>query len=60
MIVMATKSFLKNITIKNRKQAENLIKALENAENKRAKEVKIETMVEDIKDSSKIKEIFSK
>ena len=34
---MATKSFLKNITIKDRKSAENFIKALENAEKKKAK-----------------------
>lgn len=31
---MATKSFLKNITIKNKSECNNLVKALENAANK--------------------------
>ena len=31
---MATKSFLKNITIKNKRECNNLVKALENAANK--------------------------
>ena len=34
---MATKSFLKNIVIKDGKQAERFLKALENAEKKKLK-----------------------
>lgn len=37
--IMATKSFLKDITIKNRKSCEALVNALENAEGKKGKEV---------------------
>ena len=55
---MATKSFLKNITIKNKNEAERFLKALENAENKQAKIVKFDKRVEEIKDSEKIKEMF--
>lgn len=36
---MATKSFLKTIDIKNKKLAKDFVHALENAENKTAKEV---------------------
>ena len=57
---MATKSFLKNITIANRKDAEKFVKALENAEKKKSKEVIIDRMVENIKDSEQIRKIFSK
>ena len=57
---MATKSFLKNIVIKDRKSAERFISALENAENKKSKKVKINKMVEDVTDSERIKKIFSK
>lgn len=57
---MATKSFLKNIVIKDRKSAERFISALENAENKKSKKVKINKMVEDITDSERIRKIFSK
>ena len=56
---MATKSFLKNIVIKDRKSAEKFINALKRAENKKAKDVKLDKMVEDVKDSSKIRKIFS-
>lgn len=56
---MATKSFLKNITIKNKKDAERFLQALENAENKQAKIVKFDKRVEEIKDSKIIKEMFS-
>ena len=38
---MATKSFFKEITIKNRKSANKFINALENAENKKSKVIKI-------------------
>ena len=57
--IMATKSFLKNITIKSRKDAEKFLKALENAENKQAKVVKFDKRVEEIKDSATIKKMFS-
>lgn len=60
MIKMATKSFLKNITIKNSKAAENFIKALENAENKKSKVVKFDKRVDEIKDRNQIRKIFSK
>lgn len=37
--IMATKSFLKDITIKNRKSCEALVNALEHAEGKKSKDV---------------------
>ena len=60
MMKMATKSFLKEIVIKDKKSAENFINALENAENKKAKKVKINKMIEDVTDSERIRKIFSK
>ena len=57
---MATKSFLKEIVIKDKKSAEKFISALENAENKRAKKVSINKMVEDVTDSEQIRKIFNK
>ena len=60
MMKMATKSFLKEIIIKDKKSAENFINALENAENKKAKKIKINKMVEDITDKERIRKIFSK
>ena len=59
MIKMATKSFLKEINIKNRKEAENFINALEKAENKKSKIVKFNKRVEDVKDSETIRKIFN-
>lgn len=56
---MATKSFLKNITIKDRKSAENFIKALENAEKKKAKKVTFDKRTEDVTDSEEIRKLFS-
>lgn len=55
---MATKSFLKNIAIKNRKDANSFISALENAENKGRKKVNINTRIETVKDKEKIRRIF--
>lgn len=55
---MATKSFLKNIVIKNKKNAASFISALENAENKGKKQVKINTKVTTIKDEETIKKMF--
>lgn len=57
---MATKSFLKEIVIKDKKATDSFINALENAENKKAKKVRINKMVEDITDSERIRKIFSK
>lgn len=57
---MATKSFLKNIVIKNSKQAEKFLLALENAEKKKSKEVTIDQRVEEIKEPKQIREIFAK
>ncbi len=57
---MATKSFLKNIVIKNSKQAEKFLVALENAEKKKSKEVTINQRVEEIKDPKQIRKLFAK
>ena len=57
---MATKSFLKNIVIKDRKKAENFISDLENAVNKKAKKVSIDKRVEDVTDEEQIRKIFDK
>lgn len=57
---MATKSFLKNIVIKDRKQAEKLLVALENAEKKKYKKVTINQRVEEIKDPKQIRKLFAK
>lgn len=57
---MATKSFLKNIIIKDSKSATAFIEALENAEGKNRKKQGFDRLVEDIRDSEKIKEIFTK
>lgn len=57
---MATKSFLKNITIKNRMSASAFIQALENADGKGRKKVKLDKGVETVKDSEKIRKIFKK
>lgn len=57
---MATKTFLKSIVIKDKKSAEKFINALENAENKKAKEVKIDKMVKEVSDGETIRKIFAK
>lgn len=57
---MATKSFLKNITIKNRTLANAFINALENAEGKGRKKVELDKSVETVKDDEKIRKIFNK
>lgn len=56
---MATKTFLKPITIKNSKSAEKFIQALEHAENKKTKIIKFDKMVENVTDSEQIKKLFS-
>ena len=57
---MATKSFLKNIVIKNSKQAEKFIVALENEEKKSAKEITINQRVEEVKNPKQIRELFAR
>lgn len=57
---MATKSFLKNIVIKNKKDAERFLVALENAEKKKSKEVTINQRVEEVKDPRKIRELLKR
>ena len=47
---MATSSFLNNITIRKKKEAESFLNALEKAENKKSKIVKYTARVEDVKD----------
>ena len=54
---MATKSILKNIDIKERRMGRSIILALENAEGKKEKEVKLSCSCKEIK-RSKIKDIF--
>ena len=60
MMTMATKSFLKNIVIKDGKQAERFLKALENAEKKKSKEVTINQRVEEIKNPEQIRKLFAR
>ena len=55
---MATKSFLKNISIKNRKSANSFISALEHAEKKSKKKIIVNTKVKEIRDEKTIKEMF--
>ena len=55
---MATKSFLKNIVIKDRKSAKSFVNALENAERKGRKSVTINTSIKTIKDEETIKKMF--
>ena len=57
---MATKSFLKNIVIKDKKSAIKFIEALEKAENKKVKKVKIDKLAEDVTNSKQIRKIFGK
>ena len=58
MIEMATKSFLKNIVIKDKKSATKFIDALEKAENKKVKKVKINKLSENVTDGEQIRKIF--
>lgn len=55
---MATKSFLKSVTFKDKTSAKSFVSALENADKKSRKKVIVTKKVETIKDSDKIKEIF--
>ena len=56
---MATKSFLKNIVIKDKKSAEKFISALENAANKKAKKVSVDKRTEDVTDKEQIRKLFN-
>ena len=60
MMTMATKSFLKNIVINDGKQAERFLKALENAEKKKSKEITINQRVEEIKNPEQIRKLFAR
>lgn len=55
---MATKSFLKDIVIKNKKSASSFISALENAEKKGRKRISINTPVKTIEDKESIRKMF--
>lgn len=57
---MATKTFLKDILIKNKKSALSFLGALENAEGKKKKIVNLNTPVKTIKDEKTIRNIFGK
>ena len=60
MISMATKSFFKNIVIKDKKSALNFLSALENASKKKKKDVVMKARVNDIDDEETIKKLFFK
>ena len=57
MIRMATKSFLKNITIKDSKSAKSFISALENAEKKGRKKI-AEVGIKNVTNKESIKKMF--
>ncbi len=57
---MATKSFLKNISIKSKTSATAFIDALENAEGKKKKSVKVDKAIETVKDENTIRKIFKR
>lgn len=57
---MATKSFLKNIVIKDKISATSFLQALENAEGKSSKKVDYNVSVKTIDEISTIKKIFNK
>lgn len=56
---MATKSILKNVDVKDQRMGKSLVVALEQASNKRSKNVVISRTYSDIK-GDKINEIFGK
>ena len=55
---MATKSFLKDIVIKDKKSANAFVSALENAEKKGRKQTNIGASVKTIEDKETIKKMF--
>lgn len=56
---MATKSILKNVYIRDRHLAKNLMSALDNAENKSAKVVSLNRGIEEVKGDN-IRKLFNK
>lgn len=54
---MATKSIMKNISIKNRKMGYAIVSALENSKRKKSKDVILQHTCEEIK-GEKINQIF--
>ena len=54
---MATKSIIKNVDIKTPKLRKNFVEALENAENKKSKQVIISRTISTVT-GDKIKELF--
>ena len=56
---MATKSILKNVDVKDQRMGKSLVVALEQAKNKRSKNVVISRTYSDVK-GDKIDEIFGK
>lgn len=55
---MATKSFLKDIVIKDKKTAKSFVSALENAEKKGRKKINFQSAVRTINDKEVIKKMF--
>lgn len=55
---MATKSFLKDIVIKNKRDATLFLEALEEAEKAKMKDIKFDKPVETIKDKETIRKMF--
>lgn len=56
---MATKSFLKNIKIKDRSAARSFLSALENAEGRKGKKVHVNASIKNIDDKATIRKIFN-
>ena len=56
---MATKSIIKNVDIKEKRQGKILVRALEKAEGKKVQEVTLSRMYEDVK-GDKIRRILGK
>ena len=54
---MATKSIFKDVKIRDKHLGRGLVSALENAENKKAKEVHMSKICSEVK-GSRVKEIF--
>lgn len=55
---MATKSILKNVVIRDKNVCRSLVSALENAQNKRSKDVRLKKKCTDLKNPDEIRTIF--
>lgn len=55
---MATKSFLKNVKFNDKPSARSFLSALENAEGRKGKTVRINASIKNIKDKETIIKIF--